>query len=95
MRQAIGLGGKGRRERLNHDFPVAHQKGVGCQLNSRLGFPNDICDLAIYIPAEEFESLREPRRGLGQKRFVELTQLRDPPNRPLRKEEDRLLGKPG
>ena len=49
--------------------------------------------MAILIPAEEFESLREARRGIGQKRFVELTQLRNPPNRPLRKEEDRVLGK--
>jgi len=50
---AVRSGGKGRRERLHHDFPVAHEKGVGCQPNSRLGFPNDICDLAIHVPAEE------------------------------------------
>jgi hypothetical protein len=53
-----------RRERLNHDFPVAHQKGIGCQQNSRLGFPNDISDLSFYIPAEEFERFRVPRKGL-------------------------------
>ena len=79
MRPAIELGGNGGRECLNHDFPVAHKKGVGCQLNSRLGFPNDICDLSVHIPAQEFESHREPRRGLGQKSSVELTQLRHPP----------------
>ena len=75
-------------ESLNLDLCRAHKVSVA-NLPPGSAFQRYM-RLALHIPAEEFERLRNPE---GIVRNLITPQLRNPPNRPTEEGKDRVLGK--